>query len=238
MRRQKDGEHDKKVAYNETAEFNIYADNGYVLSSPNISCSNYTYDNGKLTFSNVMSDLECNIELEKKQTQTETTYYKATIKVENGTSNKTNITVKKGNTATFNISPSVGFTSLNPTIECTNGQAYSYSGTTLKITNLKSNTTCTVKLKTATLKVQMDIVGSNPQTSYIEYGKDVSFMIKKRGYDDAVPSLSSISCSPEIKVIINAYKEDNNDETTRYFVITLKNVKEQTYCSGRLNFVL
>ena len=69
--------------------------------------------------------------------------YKVAVTVLNGTiSGYTIKAVNSGDLATFTVIPSSGYAS--PTVVCTNGQSGSISGNTLTVSNITSDTTCTV----------------------------------------------------------------------------------------------
>ena len=69
--------------------------------------------------------------------------YKVSVTVLNGTiDGETVKAVNSGDSVTFTTNPSSGYTS--PTVTCTNSQSGSISGSTLNVSNIRSDTTCTV----------------------------------------------------------------------------------------------
>ena len=69
--------------------------------------------------------------------------YKVAVTVLNGTiSGDTIKAVNSGDLATFTVNPSSGYST--PPVVCTNGQSGSISGNTLTVSNITSDTTCTV----------------------------------------------------------------------------------------------
>ena len=69
--------------------------------------------------------------------------YTVNATVTNGTiTGSTSKTVNHGSSTTFTINPSSGYG--NPTVSCTNSQSASINGSTLTVSNVASNTTCTV----------------------------------------------------------------------------------------------
>ena len=72
--------------------------------------------------------------------------YKASVTALNGTiGGKTISTVNNGDSATFTVSPSVGYS--NGEVTCTNGQKSVLEGTELTVSNMTNDTVCTVEFK-------------------------------------------------------------------------------------------
>ena len=64
------------------------------------------------------------------------------VTVNNGTINTSSTTVPNLGSATFDLTPTSGYS--HPSVSCTNGQNGSMSGNTLTVSNVVSDTTCTV----------------------------------------------------------------------------------------------
>ena len=64
------------------------------------------------------------------------------VVVNNGTVNTSSTTVPNLGSASFNLTPTSGYS--HPSVSCTNGQNGSMSGNTLTVSNVVSDTTCTV----------------------------------------------------------------------------------------------
>lgn len=115
-------------------EFTITPNTGYVLQGASTTCTGGTINNNKLSISNITKNETCSVTLQKQKYTIDLTVLNGS-----GTSSKT---VEHGSSTSFTgVSPNSGYSSSNPTVSCTGG---TLSGTTLTISNVTSNTSCTV----------------------------------------------------------------------------------------------
>lgn len=115
-------------------EFTIFPGTGYILSGASTTCTGGTINNNKLTISYITKNETCSVTLQKQK-------YTIDLTVVNG-SGTSSKTVEHGSSTSFTgVSPNSGYSSSNPTVSCTGG---TLSGTTLTISNVTSNTSCTV----------------------------------------------------------------------------------------------
>ena len=144
------GETSKQVEYNQTTTFNVMANINY--GRPTISCTNgqsATIENGVVTTGKITNDTTCTV-----------TYIAnpiVNVVVQNGTVNTASKQVELNQSATFTISTSTGYNT--PTVSCTNSQSASISGSTLTVSNVTKNTTCTVVYQPNTYQVRYNSNG-------------------------------------------------------------------------------
>ncbi len=105
-------------------------------------------DNINTTFNEETWKLNLNVEEEKVDGKFNCTVhfkekkYNVEIKVENGTTDKENETVKKGENAVFNITPKTDYKDIS--VNCTNSHVGNINGSVLTVSNVTSDTVCTV----------------------------------------------------------------------------------------------
>lgn len=170
-----------------------------------------------------------------KTTTLRTTTQKATYQVNVVANNGKVIsdsakTVTSGLTASFAFSPNTGY--MFSSVSCTNGASGSYTKTsnTLKVANIKSNSTCTVNFKPRN-DIKISITGTNgtysPSYKIVSYGGSASFIIKpSNGYevDNATCTNSSYSLSGNTLNVSNV----TNDSTctvkykAKYYSVVVK----------------
>src|SRR5699024_7875918 len=92
--------------------------------------------------------------------------YKVEVTVLNGTVTPSSKDVEYNTSPTFEVKGTSGYGS--PTVTCTNSQKGSISGTTLTVSNVSSNTTCTVNYSKQTYTITYNLnggsVSGNPES--------------------------------------------------------------------------
>lgn len=222
----------KQVEIGGSASFVITPNEGYELVNPGINCENSSYENGILTINEIYDNKTCSIVLNKKEEKPPVVTYTAKINVINGSSSNSITTVNSGSTASFKITPSEGYSTSTAKVTCTKGNSTSFSGNTLKIKNVKSDTECTVELGRASLKITLNITGiTNTSTdAYVNYGDDVTIFIQNKSTSAVLyMDPSTISCSPSLQ-----FENPVWDGANKWLSITYKNVKSSSTCTGRL----
>ena len=139
-------ETDKKVKYGEEVTTVITPAEEYVFNK--VTCTNNqqaTFDvaTNKLTISKLSNKTLCTVDFIAST-------YEIKVNVVNGSVQENTKNVKTGNNASFAISPNEGYTTTNPTIQCTNGQEYDMSNNLFQVQNVSNSTVCTITLKEAT----------------------------------------------------------------------------------------
>ena len=127
----------KTVAHAGSETFNISANTGHTTENPEIRCTGSAVGsiNGSVvTISNVTTTQTCTVTLQKKTYTVSVTSNNNTY----GTVSPTSVVVSHGNNATITISPKTGYRYGSNTCGGT------VSGSTLTITNIQENKTCTV----------------------------------------------------------------------------------------------
>ncbi len=130
---------------NGSVEFNINLNEGYTLENSVVVCDGNaegSIEGNKIKIDKVVRDQTCTLTTEKIN-------YNLTMNITGGTIKPSNVMVAHGDSGEFTITASTGYTLDNPTITCTGGASHTLNGSTLMISNVKSNQTCSVVLKEA-----------------------------------------------------------------------------------------
>ena len=197
--------------------FTFTVKDGYVYES--VTGCNGTYDTNvnKLTVSNVTSSTTCQVNFKR-------TEYTVTMVGTNGTLSPTSETVSHGSSKTFTATPNTGYTTTGATVSCTNGISGSISGNTVTVSNVTSDTTCTVtyKLKTYTVSATTNDASmatvNAPASISVNHGSSYTFTFNVAdGYE--YESLSNCTGG--------SYNTSNN-------TLTVRNVTSNRSC--QVNF--
>ena len=163
-----------------TFTFNV-KDN-YVYESVTGCNGTYNTGNNTLTVSNVTSTTTCQVNFRPNT-------YTVTMVGTNGSLSPTSSTVNNGASATFTAKPNTGYTTTGATVSCTNGISGSISGSTVTVSNVTSNTTCTVNFKILTYTVSAAPNSTSyatvvaPSSVSVNYGSSYTFTFSvKSGY--------------------------------------------------------
>ena len=126
--------------------FTFTVKTGYEYES--VSGCNGVFDTNtnQLTVSNVTSNTTCQVNFKSNN-------HTVNMNVSGGTISPTSATVSHGSSKTFTVTASTGYTTTGATVSCTNGVSGSISGSTVTVSNVTSNTTCTVTLPSKTYTV-------------------------------------------------------------------------------------
>ena len=195
-----------------TFTFNV-KDN-YVYDSVTGCNGTYNTGNNTLTVSNVTSTTTCQVNFRPNT-------YTVTMVGTNGSLSPTSSTVNNGASATFTAKPNTGYTTTGATVSCTNGISGSISGSTVTVSNVTSNTTCTVNFKRLTYTVSAAPNSTSyatvvaPSSVSVNYGSSYTFTFSvKSGY-----KYSSLSnCTG------GSYNTSNN-------TLTVRNVTSNRSCT-------
>jgi len=129
------------VAHGDSKEFTITASTGYTLDNPTITCTggaSHTLNGSTLTISNVKSNQTCSVVLKEE--------IKVTLIVNNGSGGASKTISTPGENLVFTgITPNTGYTFDNNNVKCTGGASHTLNGSTLTISNITSNQTCTIE---------------------------------------------------------------------------------------------
>lgn len=152
---------------------------------------------------------------------TTTTKYTIKFKAENGTVGTSSVKVVKGKNTSTTAKPKTGYE--YGSVSCTNGQKASYSGTTLKVTNVTKSATCTVKfvkkaeeVKNYTVKVA--VVNGNsdvPSKTVVLNGQTTFKLTANAGYN---ANNASVTCSKTVTGVVGGS------------LLTVKDVKDNGTC--------
>ena len=164
-----------------TFTFNV-KDN-YVYESVTGCNGTYNTGNNTLTVSNVTSTTTCQVNFRPNT-------YTVTMVGTNGSLSPTSSTVNNGASATFTATPNTGYTTTGATVSCTNGISGSISGSTVTVSNVTNDTTCTVNFKILTYTVSAAPNSTSyatvvaPSSVSVNYGSSYTFTFNvKSGYE-------------------------------------------------------
>ena len=199
---------------------------GYKYTSfdcTNRTVSEYNSETNTLVIKSATKDSECTVSYAVSA-------YTAEIKVQNGTieGKEDNKKANYGEAITFTVLPSENYS--DPTIDCTNGQAGSYSGGKFTIGAITNDTVCTISFRISKNKVTLNVENGtvinadnleNPNVKETTNNGVVTFGISKNdGYLLTNPDLS---CDDEnVKI---SYASGT---------ITITSVTKDTTCSVKL----
>ena len=161
----------KETIKNGSVEFNVEANEGYVLGS-NVECNNGAVgviENNKVIVSKVTSDTVCELVNEK-------VIYEVVMKVVNGKSNALNKLIPYGERDSFTITPNTGYILEGATLT---GEGCTIEGNVVTVSDVKKNGTCELTLVKE--KYEVILTGSNVTVSdspkLVEYEGSTTFNV-------------------------------------------------------------
>ena len=220
----------KTVAHAGSETFNISANTGHTTENPEIRCTGSAVGsiNGSVvTISNVTTTQTCTVTLQKKTYTVSVTSNNNTY----GTVSPTSVVVSHGNNATITISPKTGYKYLSNTCGGT------VSGSTLTITNVQENKTCTVTFTPIQYRVDVTVTNgtSNPTYKDINYkGSGTFTIIPNSGY---TLTSATVNCTNNQTGSISAREEVtiSNITSNATCTVTLKeDITNSKYLYGKL----
>lgn len=183
-----------------TASFAFSPNSGYMFGS--VSCTNgakgtFTKTSNTLKVSSISSNATCTVNFVPRND------IRISVTGKNGTYSPSYKIVGYGGSASFTIKPSNGFEIENAS--CTNG-SHSLSGNTLNVSNVTSDSTCTVTYKQATFTVRLFLNNSLQSTETYHYNElykgEVSSVPTNRG---SVKCNGSSVTASKTKITDNSY---------------------------------
>ena len=205
----------KVIGRTGTATFTVTPNDGYKAELETNTCGG-TLNGNTYTISNITDNKTCAISFTSDD-------YILTLNVTNGASDTTNTKVKKGENATFTITPSSGYTTKEATITCNGGASGSIVNNVLTFANIDSNQTCSVNITKSewnkyNLKVQItyiwEMYSAERDGAYaVSYGSGGSFLAET---DEEYDGFRYDYDSPETALSMTNRNRFYNDGTQRY----------------------
>ena len=144
----------KVIGRTGTATFTVTPNDGYKAELETDKCGG-TLSGNTYTLSNVTGNKACVITFTSDD-------YTLTLNVTNGTSDNKSIKVKKGENATFTLTPSSGYTTKEAAITCDGTASGNISNNMITFTNINSTQSCSVNIT----KSEWDVYNLKTQTTY------------------------------------------------------------------------
>lgn len=209
------------VASGKTANFVVVPNTGFEFSS--VSCTNgikatYSKTNSTLKVASIKNNTTCTVEFAAKSN------LKVTINAVNGTSKPKSSNVTYGGSTQFTVTPKSGYAYTNDNVSCTNGATGIYSGNSLGVSNVTTNTTCTITFSKQDYKINVYVNNNLIDSQSISYGETYHGQIN-------VPSKNGeLKCNGSK---VTPSKKKSSDDN--YVWSFSKKITEETNCYITLN---
>ena len=205
----------KIVEHGGSAQTNITPNYGYTLEGATVSGTGCSIANDILTISNVVSDGKCTVTLPKAK-------YSVTLIGEGIATSSSPQEAEYLGSATINFTLSAGYELGSNVINCDNNAVPSISGSVLTVSNVTTNTTCTLSPTLKNYDVTLVVNGgTGGSTKTVSHGGSTTFSIgANTGYN---LTNASISCTGSASKSISGS------------VVTIGNVTTSQTCTVTLN---
>ena len=144
--------------YSSTIPSSGYDYNHTICNGTRIKDDNVIFNNNNVQIKGITEQSNCKFYFNKNGEEI-IKVYEVKIEVQNGTTNENTKEVNSGEEAVFTITNNEGYS--NPKVTCTNGQNGSIQNNTLTVTNITSDTTCTVEYEGNTYEVKYNSNGGS-----------------------------------------------------------------------------
>lgn len=130
----------QEAKFGQNVIFNVTPNPGYILDK--VSCTNNqngAWTNGKLTISKLTASTKCTVSFRTNQ-------YNVKVNATGANPATSTKTITANGTLTFPVVPTIDNAIVNK-ISCTNGQKATWANNSLKVSNVKANTVCSISFK-------------------------------------------------------------------------------------------
>lgn len=156
------------VGSGKNATFIVVPNNGYEFDS--VSCTNgvkasYSKTDRSLKVATVRNNTTCTVTFSQR------TDIKVSVNPTNGSSSPKSAYVTFGGSTQFTIKPNTGYVYAENSLSCSNGAIGNYNGNTLTVSNVTTDTTCSLSFNKAVYTVKVYVNNSLLDTQSIPYNE-------------------------------------------------------------------